>query len=160
MVRELRYCMSYSMAKKKKKAPVAVADHRHFSRKRPHSRMCSGRSFEGHGEREGRGGDRARPCDTGLFSAGLELQTPIVRDCWPPWARLWATELLLSQGRCWLEAGSQGRDLGGADGGSRRRDIGRGAHGGRDIPSPYEHIPSISETGHPGMVATRTALPG
>ena len=31
---------------------------------------------------------------------------------------------------------------------------------GQDIPSPYEHTPSISETGHPGMVATRTALPG
>ena len=39
-------------------------------------------------------------CDPGLFSAGLEAaETPIVQDWWPPWARLWTTELLLSQPR-------------------------------------------------------------
>lgn len=46
-----------------KEPPVTMtmADHRCFSRKQPHSRMCSGRSFEGRGQREGRGGDRAGP---------------------------------------------------------------------------------------------------
>ncbi|XP_044795242.2 phosphoinositide 3-kinase regulatory subunit 6 isoform X2 [Bubalus bubalis] len=50
--------------------------------------------------RKGKEGEGTEPglCDTGLFSAGLEAaETPIVLDWWPPWARLWATELLLSQ---------------------------------------------------------------
>ena len=89
--------------------------------------------------RKGKEGEGTEPglCDTGLFSAGLEAaETPIVLDWWPPWARLWATELLLSQGRCCLGAESPGRDLGGADGGSRRRDVGRGAHEGPRHPQP------------------------
>lgn len=55
-----------------------------FCRKQPHSRMCSGRSFEGHGEGEGRGGTESGLCHTGPFSADLQAAAGTRDTRWSP----------------------------------------------------------------------------